>query len=315
MQFIIVLLCISTLATDKSFWSTVSGREFTAYSDELHVEGGSMGYAGTNGLAAFTAQVATFLLALGTYERRAWARISYYGLAAFSAICLMFSLSRGGYAAFVAGCVVIGLLRQRMLLVLLVIFFLTWTTFVPSAVQERVEMTYDKQSGSLDNSSAIRLSLWNNAIEVFKSNMWLGTGFNTYEYMHLNKRSDGVYYADTHNYFIKVLVETGIVGMAMFLWVLARMFREGCDLFRHATDPFFASLGLGAIGWLVCSLVANAFGDRWTFLQVNGYMWVIAGLVCRATQLEKEANVSLPPSAGPIEAATFESPELTLHHA
>ena len=26
-------------------------------------------------------------------------------------------------------------------------------------------------------------------------------------------------------------------------------------------------------------MAANFFGDRWTFLQVNGYMWVLAGLL------------------------------------
>jgi hypothetical protein len=32
---------------------------------------------------------------------------------------------------------------------------------------------------------------------------------------------------------------------------------------------------------VVCAAVANFFGDRWHFLQVNGYMWVVAGLVAR----------------------------------
>jgi len=169
------------------------------------------------------------------------------------------------------------------------IFLLTWTTLVPPAVQQRIEMTHDEQSGELDNSAATRLSLWSNALEVFNANAVLGTGFNTYEYMHLNKRTDGGegYYADTHNYFVKVLVETGVVGLLLFLWILARIFGDGYHLFRHSKDPLFASLGLGIIGWLVCAIVANLFGDRWTFLQVNGYMWVIVGLVFRANELEK----------------------------
>jgi O-antigen ligase len=248
-----------------------------------------MGYAGVNGLAAFTAQVSTFLIALAGFERKIWLRLGYYLLAGFSALCLMYSLSRGGYVAFLVGCFIIGLLKQRKLLLLLGIFLLTWTTVVPPAVQQRVEMTYDLQGGGLDNSAATRLSLWSNAVEVFNANAVFGTGFNTYEYMHLNKRTDGGegYYADTHNYFVKVLVETGVVGLILFLWILTRIFGDGFHLFRHTSDPFFASLGLGIIGWLVCAIVANLFGDRWSFLQVNGYMWVIMGLVYRANELEK----------------------------
>src|SRR5689334_4823808 len=117
MQWMIGIICFATLLLDKSFWNTVSGRDFSSYSEELHQEGGSMGYAGTNGLAAFAAQAAVFFTALGTYDRRWMARWSYYALAAFSAVCLMYSLSRGGYVAILGGCVVLGVAKQRKLLI------------------------------------------------------------------------------------------------------------------------------------------------------------------------------------------------------
>src|SRR5262249_23682628 len=159
-------------ALDKSFWNTVSDKEFSTYSEESHEEGGGMGYAGGNGLAAFTAQAATFLLALAGYERKRWMRYGYYGFAVFSALCLMYSLSRGGYAAFFVGWAVIGLLKQRKLLVVLCVLLFTWTMIVPAAVQQRIEMTYNPTSGTLDHSSATRLSLWNNAMDVFSNNVW-----------------------------------------------------------------------------------------------------------------------------------------------
>jgi putative inorganic carbon (hco3(-)) transporter len=290
MQAIVIVMCLSTLAADKSFWNTVSDRDFSTYSEDLHQDSGSMGFAGINGLAAFTAQTATFLLALAGFDRRFWVRAAYYVLAVFSAICLMYSLSRGGYVAFLAGWLFLGLFKQRSLLLLLAVFAFTWATLVPPAVQQRVTMTYDSQSGTLDNSANIRLSLWDDALQVFNSNMFLGTGFNTYEYMHLDKTTGGSgYYEDTHNYFVKVLLETGVVGLLLFVWLLARLFGDGYRLFRRARDPFFASLGLGAVGWLVCAVVASLFGDRWSFLQVNGYMWVIAGLVAHALSIEQAA--------------------------
>jgi putative inorganic carbon (hco3(-)) transporter len=292
MWAMVVVICLSTLLADKSFWNTVSGRDFSSYSEDLHQESGSMGFAGINGLAAFTAQSATFLLAMAAFERRFWVRSSYQALAIFSAICLMYSLSRGGYAAFLVGWIFIGLFKQRKLLVLFAVFAFTWATLVPPAVQQRVQMTYDPVSGELDSSANTRLSLWDNALKVFDSNALLGTGFNTYQYMHLDKRTDGSsgYYEDTHNYFIKVLLETGVLGLVLFLWLLARLFGDGYSLFRNAEDPFFASLGLGLLGWLVCAAVACLFGDRWSFLQVNGYLWVIAGLVVHAASLERSAK-------------------------
>jgi putative inorganic carbon (HCO3(-)) transporter len=290
LQIMIFVMCLATLSLNKNFWNTVSDRDFSSYSDDLRDEGG-MGYAGTNGLAAFEAQSAALLLALASFEKRPWPRLAYRALALFSGVCLMYSLSRGGYVAFFAGWLILGLLRERKLLALLIVFVFTWTVVTPPAVQERVMMTYDEQHGSLDNSSATRFSLWENAMQVFQSNPVTGSGFNTYAYMHLNRRTDGGsgFYEDTHNYYIKVLAETGMVGLLIFLALLAQMFLVGFRLFRAAEDPLLASIGLGLVGWLVCSIVANFFGDRWTFLQVNGYLWVLGGMASQALALEKEA--------------------------
>jgi putative inorganic carbon (HCO3(-)) transporter len=284
----VLIMCFATLILNKGFWDMVSGRDFSAYNEELR-EGGNMGYAGTNGLAAFEAQFATLMIALGSFERKFWFRAGYYFLGVFSAICLMYSLSRGGYAAFMVGWVYLGIVKQRKLLVFLVIFLLTWAGLVPQAVQQRVLMSYDKQSGKLDHSAETRLELWDDAFEVFKSSPIVGTGYNTYAYMHRNKGAYGgsAYYEDTHNIYVKVLLETGIIGIFLFIWLLAKTFFTGFRLFWRGKDPFFASLGLGLSVWVLCAAVANSFGDRWTFFQVSGYMWVLAGLVSEALVLER----------------------------
>jgi len=288
MRLMIVLMCVATLLLNHNFWNTVSDRSFSVYSDDLR-ESGSMGYAGTNGLAAFEAQIAGFLLAISAMEKRMAWRLGFYGLAMFSAVCLTYSLSRGGYLAILTGVLFLGVVKQRVLLILLLGFLLTWRNIVPAAVQERVLMTYDQQTGTIDHSAETRLSLWENAMQVVDSNVVFGTGFNTYAYMHLNKRTDGGkgYYEDTHNFYLKVLVETGIVGLLIFLWFLGKTFWSAYSLFRRAKDPFFASLGLGLATWVVCAVTANLFGDRWTFLQVNAYMWVIGGMVSHALLLER----------------------------
>jgi len=280
----IILMCLATLALDHNFWSVMSGRDLSTYSHDLR-EASSMGYAGSNGLAAFGAQATTLLLGLAAFESKILLRIAYWALAAFSALCVMYSFSRGGYLALLAGCLFIGLVKQRTLLVLLLVFVLSWATLVPNAVRERVLMTYDQETGSLDHSAQTRLVLWDDAMEVFRVNPLVGTGFETYAYMHRVGN-----YADTHNFFLKTLVETGIAGLLIFLWLLAKTFGTGYLLFRRAKDPFLASLGLGLAGWMVSSAVSNWFGDRWTFLQVNGYMWVLGGLVSQALVLHESSR-------------------------
>jgi putative inorganic carbon (HCO3(-)) transporter len=279
---LVALMCLGAVALDKSYWSTVSDRDFSEYSDDLR-DAGAMGYAGVNGLAAFEAQFAVLALALAAYEKRRLFRWGYAALAAASVLCLMYSLSRGGYAAVLVGLVFLGLVKMRKLLVLMLLFGLVWTAVVPNAVRERVTMTWDTKDGGLDHSSETRVTLWEDAMQVFNSSPLIGTGFNTYAYM--GRVGD---YKDTHNYFIKVLVETGVLGLLLFLTLVFRLLWTGLVLHWRASDPLARALGLGLAGWLVCAIVANLFGDRWSFLQVNGYMWVLAGLAARSWTLEQE---------------------------
>ncbi|MGA3073856.1 MAG: hypothetical protein ABSG56_09195 [Bryobacteraceae bacterium] len=113
MKGIIVMMCLAVLALDRNFLSTVSGRDFSAFSYDLR-DAGSMGYAGINGMAAFEAQVAIFLLALAAFEKNLLLKLAYWALGGLSAVCLMYSMSRGGYVAILAGWLFLGLAKIHM---------------------------------------------------------------------------------------------------------------------------------------------------------------------------------------------------------
>jgi O-antigen ligase len=297
MKLIVLLMCLAVFAMDKSFWDTVSNRDYSTFSRDLQ-EGGSMGYAGVQGMAAFNAQYAWFLVALAGARQKVPIRLACLGLALFAANCVMYSFSRGGYVAFLAGWVFVGLAKERKLLVLLALFGITWASVVPPAVRDRVLMTYDPNSGAIDHSAEIRLQLWTDAVNLFQENPLTGTGFNTYAYM---KRVGN--YEDTHNIYLKVLVETGLVGLGFLLWFFAKTFRQGYRLFLRARDPFFSALGLGLAAWIVCTAVANLFGDRWSYFQISGYLWVLAGLVSKAMAIESRGKAA-------SSAAIKRAPEL-----
>lgn len=283
MKILIAVMCVAVLLVDSSFWDTVSGRDFSSFAYDLQDEGDA-GYAGVNGLAAFEAQITVFLLALVVFERKRLFYLAYAALAIFSGTCLMYSLSRGGYLAILGGCLFVGLVKERKLLILLAVFAYSWSSLVPNAVQQRVQMTYDRTEGKLDHSAQVRVDLWEEGLQLFQAHPVLGLGFDTYAY---TKHVHG--YQDSHNIYMKVLVETGIVGLLLFLLLLAKTFLTGYRLFRHARDPFLSSLGLGLAAWMVSAAIANFFGDRWMYLQIDGYLWVIAGLVSRGWLLEQES--------------------------
>lgn len=294
-KIIVLLMCVSVFLVDKGFYGNMSGRDLSHFSYEVR-DGGPLGYAGVNGVATFAAESMLFLLGLLAFMKKKSWKLAGWGLVIFSGYCLLYSFSREAYVGILFGALVLGLLKQRWVLLALMAFLLSWQSLVPNSVQERVLMTYDKNDQQLDTSAQDRVTIWNDAMNLFQQNPVVGIGFDTYEWLHRV-----TIYTDTHNYFLKIMVETGVVGLLFFLWLLMKMSRIGYRLFRTAEDPFLKSLGLGFCLVMACVFVVNFFGDRWLYLQVNGFLWVTLACVVRAQTIVDE-NAALATGEAPVSA-------------
>lgn len=281
-QILVLLMCLSVLAVDKGYYSTMSDRDISHFSYEVR-DGGPLGYAGVNGVATFEAEFMIFLLGVAAYQKRKSLKLGMWMLVAFSGYCLMISFSREAYAGILISLLFLGLLKQRWLLIPLAIFLFSWQSFVPTAVQERVNMTYDKTDQQLDSSAEDRVKIWDDAMYLFQQDPVFGDGFDTYRFQHRVS-----IYTDTHNYFLKVLVEMGAVGLLFFLFLLAKATRLGLKLWRSAQDPFLKSIGLGFALLMACVFVVNFFGDRWLYVEVNGFLWVLLACVVRGQMIENQ---------------------------
>jgi len=299
MAIVIGLMCVSVLMVNRNYLSTVGSRDFSHFSYELR-DAGALGYAGENGMGAFQAEFAIFLIGLAVFAKRHVLKLGLLAIALTSIYCLEVTFSRGAYAGFLMGLFVLGLVKERKILILLVIILVSWQSFVPNAVTQRVTMTYQEREG-LDSSAGERVTIWEDAWQVFNEDPIFGTGFNTYAYMGRVGP-----YTDTHNYYVKVLIETGFVGFLIFLWLLGVACKMSWRLFRMAKDPIMSALGCGLLAMLICAIVVNLFGDRWTYLQVNGFLWVLLGLAARGLRVLSQEKESHEQEAPAMESEEFQ---------
>jgi O-antigen ligase len=187
-------------------------------------------------------------------------------------------------------------MRERKLLLVLAVILISWQSFVPNAVRERVLMTYSQGEG-LDSSAEERITIWEDAVEVIESNPLLGTGFDTYQWMGRVGP-----YRDTHNYYLKVFLELGLVGLVVFLMQLRAAGVMSWRLFKSREDPLLSALGGAFFAMLMCAAVVNFFGDRWTYLQVSGFFWVLLGIIARGCHFLQSGEA--------VENAVSENPPL-----
>jgi O-antigen ligase len=302
-RLLLILMAFSVLLVNRSYYSTLSDRDLSHFSYEVR-DAGPLGYAGVNGLAAFEAMVASFLLGTYSFAKKIPVKLGILFLVATCSYCLLFSFSRGGYVGVLVGLVTVGLLRTRWMLVAAAVILLGWQTLLPAAVKERIMMTTEdaEEGQQFDSSAQQRLVLWEDAMGLFKRNPITGTGYDTYS--HMGRVGN---FRDTHNYYVKVLAETGIIGLMLYLILLWRMWRSGTRLFYSAQDPFWRGIGLGFLALMASIVVMNLFGDRWTYQQVDGYLWILLGCVIRGLtanqeQLEQAGAAAVDPIPAEQEA-------------
>lgn len=283
---VLLITAIAIVFIDRSFLLETMSRSWNTF-DEDKRGGGPLSF-GSNQTAAFLAQFGMFFWGLTLFVKRKKWKILGYALVATTIFATMYTFSRAAYLAILCAVFVLGLLKDRKMLLVLAAFLFTWQAVVPTAVEQRVNMT-ENSNGQLEASAQERVDLWQNAWRNIQRSPIVGTGFATFQ---LGEHIDNL--KDTHNWYVKVMVETGIVGLALVLTMLTQIVLLGFRLFRRATDPLYRGLGLGLVVAMSSCLVANFFGDRWTYLEITGLLWVLVAATARALQLTTSTPASAP---------------------
>jgi putative inorganic carbon (hco3(-)) transporter len=298
-RMVVLLTAICLLLIDRTCILESMSRTWANF-DENKRYGGPLAY-GSNQTAAFLAQFAMFFWGLALFLKRKKIKLLSYGLVAITLFATMYTFSRGAYIAVLLSVLVLGMLKDRKLLLILGLFLLTWQTVVPTPVRERVNMT-ENSSGQLESSAESRVELWENAEKAIISSPIVGSGFATFQ---LGEHVDNL--RDTHNWYVKVLVETGLVGFVIAFFMLQQMLALAYRLFKRATDPLYRGLGLGLFLATCSCMVANFFGDRWTYLEITALLWVLVAAAIRATVLTESEPMT---ESAQIDSAAAINPHM-----
>ena len=282
---VIILTAVSLFLVDRSALLESLSRNLSQF-DESKRGSGPLAY-GSNQLAAFLVQFGMFFWGFARILQRRKVKLICYGLVALTLVTDMYTFSRGSYVAMIGAAAILAILKDRKLIPLLILFLFTWQFIVPASVTERVTMTHTSD-GTLEASAQERVDLWEQSEKMFLSSPILGTGYASFQ---LGEHTDNL--KDTHNWFVKVLVETGIVGGLIAAVLLCQLLLTAYQLFRTGKDPLYIGLGLGFLLCIVSCLIANCFGDRWTYLEITGLLWVLAGASVRALTLAEHVDLSV----------------------
>jgi O-antigen ligase len=127
-------------------------------------------------------------------------------------------------------------LRKKIYISLLIssLFFLYFNS---NNFQNKIEKTYSFQNLGDDESTIQRLSFYQTSISLFKLNPLFGNGLGSWKYKSLqndnteNEKMLVPYY--THNDFLQTLMETGLVGLLIYLIFFLLLIRNILSFRNH----------------------------------------------------------------------------------
>ncbi len=111
-------------------------------------------------------------------------------------------------------------------------------------------------------SISTRFDAWFIMLAIIQVSPIFGLGFgNYYWYTPLFQIRGWTVQFNSHNNYIDIIAQTGIMGIVCFLWFFWEVGRVGFKLRNRVTDQFARAYVYGALGGLVGTLVAAMLGD------------------------------------------------------
>lgn len=191
--------------------------------------------------------------------------------------------SRTSYLAAIPACLTLGLIADRRAIIagLVLAFMIVSPLFLPEIVKQRIMYTFNQpeEPGQirigdlrLDTSTSARLTSWQEAVADWTKQPVLGYGVTGYAFIDAQ--------------FPRVMVETGLVGFAAFLYLLGSVFRMVAASLQQVTTPSSRGLTLGFLAGFVGLLVHALGANTFIIVRIMEPFWFLAGMVAVLPALE-----------------------------
>jgi len=253
-----------------------SGNRVTAPFEGEHGEPGTLG--------GYLMLMMSLTLAFLVYSEDMKIKALYAGLSVLFLLPLLYTLSRATFMAVIPMFFIMVFFskKKKFLVALIIIALLLGPFLMPGRIIKRIYYTFQKQQESitigsvtLESSASARIESWKKVIKKWPQRPLLGYGVTGAGFI------DGQY--------PRVLAETGILGLFIFLWILWRIFISALSIYRHPesgrfTQTLSLSLMAGVSGLIAHAMTTNTF----IIVRIMEPFWFLTAIVIRLPELENE---------------------------
>ncbi len=211
-----------------------------------------------------------------TTRRSGWI---FWLLTVLLSTCLLLTFSRGAWAGFFLGALLMALISRRWKALLPGLFLLAIPVLLHFSASGQVALDLSFGTGKQTSGLSGRSELWGMAMQLIRENPFLGKGIGTFmDYSGQRLLTMAANYA--HNCYLQIAAESGIPSLVAFLLFLGTLFVKGIQAFRKNHDPLL----LGLLGGLFAFSIHSAFDTQFYSVAQSFLFWSMLGLLAAASQ-------------------------------
>jgi O-antigen ligase/Tfp pilus assembly protein PilF len=241
------------------------------------------------------------ILSMGTTLIVTFTRGSYLGFAiALIFMAFLFLLS-GGKGIIKKNKKIILLLLTAVIIATLLLIIpnpLNKPDTVLSKIKERISISQFTQGYSIKR----RIATWKFTTPMIKDRPLLGSGLGTYKYNTLSYQARFFeqgqnrslyphgFASKAHNEYLQFWVEIGIIGLAIFIWLIITYFNYGIRYLKRENNKQKKGIVIGLMGAVVAVLVDGMFGFPLHLPATIALFWLVLALTVVMIKREADAG-------------------------
>lgn len=241
-----------------------------------------------NFIGGYFAFASLLFISLAVYQKKHRPQVLLLTSSAILLVAMFLTYSRSAYLAFLVGLFILGIMKARTLLIIILII-----GGIGLASSERAQQRVDELVTSMtsvlfntsenpDPTARLRLQNWEQTLEMIAQKPLLGHGYNTLSYVKLNEgfiKSEDVHSASgSDSSLLTITATTGIIGLFLFLVFIFLILRRSLLVWLHDKTPAHQAWALAVFVITLSLLIHSNFVNSLLFPQMMIFYFPLLGI-------------------------------------
>lgn len=240
-------------------------------------------FANPNVLGEYLLLTLPFALAYIVTSKKLIGKLIAFFAFAIMMLCLLLTYSRGCYVGILLALGVFLILLDRRFIWLALVGLILLPFILPQSIINRFTSIGNLE----DSSTSYRVNIWLGTINMLKD-YWIcgtGPGMEAFNQVYPLYSYSGIAAPHSHNLFLQLMCDAGIVGVGSFIAILYKFFRTTCtalNLEKNKTNRVFIIASISAI---LAFAVQSMFDYTFYNYKIVLIFWIVLGIGIVSTKL------------------------------